>query len=302
MSHRRQPSLRLKALILAGCCLLLPGCSTKITYNFLDWWLAWNVKSYISLEREQRQLLKREIRHFHTWHRSNELPRYGQLLSQLKQHLQGQQASAEALGAFADEAHSLWQTSLAQLVGPSAELLSSLSDRQVRELLQNLAQQRQTYRKEYVDLSPQKLQLQRQKRMVEILENWIGRLDPAQTARVAVWAGNLRNNGKWALSERQRWGQRLAAVLHQRRSADLHPPLQRLFLAFERDWSNTYRDNLMANRLATLQLIAQLNGTLSDSQVHRRDRTLQRYIDDFNALAASGAPLPTATTAVFLSD
>lgn len=296
MSRPHQNPLRLKTLLLAGCCgLLLAGCSTKITYNFLDWWMTWHINRYISLEAEQRQVLTQEIKHFHAWHRSNELPRYGQLLAQLKQHLQHREMNADRLGTFADEAVSLWQASLAQLVSPTAELLGSLSDRQVKELLQNLAQQHQQYRKEYVDLSPEDLQQQRQERMEDILEDWIGRLNRSQRAQIAAWAGNLRNNGEWGLRERQRWSQRLEALLLQRHTADLHQPLQRLFLRSERDWSSTYRDNLFANRHATLQLITQLNNTLSDEQVRQRNRRLQRYIDDFNALSASdGAAATTA--------
>ena len=63
------------------------GCTVKLTYNFLDWVLYWELKDYVKFTRDQRLLVKDEISQLIDWHRSDELPQYADQLEKLSKQL-----------------------------------------------------------------------------------------------------------------------------------------------------------------------------------------------------------------------
>ncbi len=274
-----------RLIIILTCGLLLFGCSTKLTYNFLDWWIAWNVRSYVSLEQEQRRDLKHHIQRFHRWHRSRELPRYSMLLTEIKQRLQRGPIEEAEVRDYTHRVVDLWDESVARLLEPGTALLAGLSDAQVKQFVESLVRELDSYREDYLDLSPAKIRKQRIKRMTKILVPWIGRLNKQQRGFVREWANNLTPSRQLSFAERQRWHREFTRLLQERHRDDAQARVQRLFLHAEEDWSPEYRQTVVANQAHTFALLAQINNSLTEKQRQRRDRALQNYIDDFIALA-----------------
>lgn len=276
------------AITLIFSCLFLIGCSTKLTYNFLDWWLSWNVKNYISLDREQRKALKGQINDFHHWHRNTELPRYSEFLLDVKTRFQQAPMTESEMNAFSTQLLRLWQNSLAQLVAPSTQLIATLSDQQAEEFLKSLSKRQEDLRDEYVDLSAEELIDHRIERMEDFLKTWIGRLSRAQKVRVHHWATNLIPNQEMMLNERERWQAQVAELLKERDTENLEERIRRVLLYPENRWSEAYRQNMKTNRGLTISLLVDVNNSLSEKQQQKRDKALQRYIDDFRELSDAG--------------
>ena len=281
-------------------CLLIGGCSSKLMYNFLDWWLVWNVKSYLDLNSDQRGQLKQQAKTFHAWHRNSELPRYSEFLLTAKLRLSEGPVSAPELEVFAEDLNKLWRNSLSELVVPAAQLVASLSDRQADKFLDTLQDKQDEFRQDYVELTREELIEQRTDTMEEMLKDWTGRLQPSQIAKVEQWAKRMLPNRELMLTERQRWRARLKELLKRRTDSDFDDQLRSLIYYPEGDWSEDYRQNVRDNQALTLELIADINNSLTDKQKRKRDRRLQKYIDDLQSLTRADLAIPAATAPLAL--
>ena len=279
-----------KLIILLAACLALSSCSTKLTYNFLDWWMSWSLRSYVTLDQQQRHVLTQQLEAFHHWHRQQELPRYRDLLIEIQQRLhQGPITEAE-LQAYTNRGIERWEYSLTQLIAPGASLLATLSDKQVEELSRNMTRRLEAFREDQVDISAEKLRSKRIKRMRKLAVSWVGKLDKQQRALIDTWAEQLTPDRRLNLEERLRWQQAFETLLQQRQQPELATGTEQLFLNAQQDWPTEYRDSVIHNQRQTHSLLVQLHTSLSEQQHRMLNRTLQGYIDDFGTLASLNTP------------
>ena len=87
----------MKKLILLFGFLLLVGCSTKFTYNNLDWLIHWYVDDYVELSDRQENLFDEHFANWLNWHRSEELAKYVKHLKSLKADVENERLTAESI-------------------------------------------------------------------------------------------------------------------------------------------------------------------------------------------------------------
>ena len=66
----------MKKGLLIAIIIFLGGCSTKFTYNNLDWLIHWYIDDYVSLSDNQEALFDKYFADWQSWHRSQELGKY----------------------------------------------------------------------------------------------------------------------------------------------------------------------------------------------------------------------------------
>ncbi|OOE51902.1 hypothetical protein BZG10_06900, partial [Salinivibrio kushneri] len=59
---------------LAGCLLLLVGCTTELAYNTLPFWIHYYIDDIVNLRPEQSRQVKADLDKIQQWHRTHELP------------------------------------------------------------------------------------------------------------------------------------------------------------------------------------------------------------------------------------
>jgi hypothetical protein len=274
--HPRTVSIWLVPLLCLA--LLTSACSSRFSYNFLDWWMMWQVRQHVSLDRDQRRLVRENVREFHEWHRETQLPRYAQYLRGALTRLEAE-IDEQALEALVQEAASLWRDSMNQLLPPTTELLSSLSQAQTRELLNNIEKTQRDWRERDAKRSPRE-------RMRENAEKWVGSLTEQQQAWVEDWLDTLKPVKEESAATHALWREKFSEALAKRSEAgQLEHALKTLVLDDEQFYSETYRKKLAHNRRATLALIARINNNLNEQQREHRREAIMSYVRDFERLA-----------------
>ncbi len=280
------PAMRVSLLgLVLVCAFALSGCSTKITYNFLDWWMGWLVRDYVTLERGQRREVRAAIDSFHDWHRNTQLPLYADTLAQLQADLRRPDFSGDELEKYGEAMAGFWETALQQLSPAVVSLAASLSQRQVRQVHDNLEKQRLEFAEDYVEPGVEELQKQRAERVQDTLQSAVGRLNDEQKQMIRLWSEQIRPIAAFSIDLRVLWQEEFLQVMADRgETQDFAQRIDALMFYTDR-WPDEYRQAVDHNEALTYRLMADLNRSLTQKQQLRRDKTLQRYIDDFRALA-----------------
>lgn len=274
----------ISALVLST--LFLTSCSTKFTYNFLDWWMGWTIDDYVSLNKPQKTFVSDHIDQFHQWHRTTQLPLYAETLEQLQQDLSDPALTEEKLQSYIRQGSQYWDTSLEQLLEPGVQLAASLSEQQITNALKEFEKKRQEFYEKYAQPDENELQTQRASRMKKLLRSWIGRLTEEQKLLVDNWSQAVQSTGKQGAVLRKQWQLDLKNAFTSRENTELfQKQIKTLMFYPEKLWPKPYRESVAHNQQLILQLLVTINQTLLSRQQQKRNKTLQNYINDFRELA-----------------
>ena len=166
-----------------GCllllCLSLSSCSTKLFYNYADWWLEWQIDDLVDLNDEQEEQATNLIDEFFAWHRENELKEYARLLEQYKTVI-GDKDTVLFEQAY-QQTFAVWQRS-AQFIAPKLiSLLSTLEQAQKQQLVKNIKlKQDEQHEKWLEDVEEPHYRSERLELQVESLEDRLGYLTESQ--------------------------------------------------------------------------------------------------------------------------
>ena len=279
-----------KPILISGCVLLISfllyGCSSlQFAYNRLDWLLAEQIDNYVSFSDRQETLLDKHLDRQLRWHRRSQLPIYAKWL----RHLEGQLEKGlqlTDLNIYETELRALYGASLKQLAPSAAELLTTLSDAQVTELLAALEERNQDYKTERVDPAPAKQRKKRIERLLEHSERWLGDTTPQQRQRIEQWAAQSMLSGSETLSYRQRWQNAFGELLQERQQADFERRLYALAVNAEDLQSAELRRMRQHNLQTFKQLLIDLYALANAEQKHYLAHRLQTLAHDFDELAA----------------
>jgi len=261
----------LRYLRWVACCLLLAlvaGCSsTQFFYNRLDFLIPWYLSDYVDLQGSQRDLLKRRTDAFLDWHRRSELPRYVTLLARAEQSLDGRvtPATVEALALAAEgEWLRLRDRALDALIGVG----EALDDAQIASFVATLRERQAEYEDKYLDRDDDEYREDACDRLVDNLEDYLGRLGRGRERRTCAILQDLRRSDAAWLAERERWVNWLEEVL-QRRSG-----WQAALRAGVDGWADTvapaYRDIYDHNSALIYRAVA--------AAVEKRSKRQDRYL------------------------
>jgi len=247
-------------------CLLLSACSTKMAYNYLDWILEWYAGDLVTLDYDQEWQLRKALTNELDWHRKKQLPLYAEGLDHLKQAIDNGLTVEELQKIYARQEQGLYELFI-QITPSLSQLLATLSDKQVTELLENLEDQNQDLEEEYVDKPRQKLIELRIERLTDRVENWVGPLSNEQKQWIETWSSQVKPTAQQWIENRRAWQNRLGSILRENRSGtDFEEHLRKLFVNSQKTWPESYRVDFEYNRQLVFNLFVKLVNNLSTKQ------------------------------------
>ena len=263
------------------------GCTIKLAYNFLDWGLYWELKDYIKFNRDQRLLIKDEISQLIDWHRSDELPQYADQLEKLSIGLENGM-SVEKLEVSYNNLRDSWQRIVIKALPAAVNIISNLNDQQINDFFEMLIEKEVDDAKDIERGTSARTIEEREAYVSEKIVNVIGKLNKEQKALIAQWAQSTESTKKFSLVQAIQWRTRMqAAVAERHDEQQLEKNLMVLFANPDQLRSVSYRRVIENNTRLVMQLLFDLNQSLTNQQRSRLIKKLKGYIEDFRDLSDS---------------
>ena len=260
--------------LLALALVLLGGCSsTTFIYNRLDFILPWYLDDYVDLSREQDAFLDQQLAPFLAWHRSEELPRYLEIIDGIDAALD-RSLTARDIEAISADFERAWYRLEGRALDWLLALGGELSDAQVQAFLAELWEKQEKYEKKYLDRSDAEYRDDSYESLVDNLQDYLGRLDRAQKQVLEDASSQLiRSDAIW-LSERAAWLHRLEVFL-QREAG-----WQERIAGAVANRAETVSDEYVEVYDHNLQVIYAALARVLDSRNEKQDRRLRNRLSD----------------------
>ena len=264
------------------------GCTTKLAYDFLDWGLYWELKDYVKFNRDQRFRVKDEISQLIDWHRSEELPQYADQLEKLSKELKSG-ITVGQLEEFSNNLRDSWQRIVIKTLPAAVDIISNLTDEQVNDFLKMLIEKEGDDAKKIEKGTHVRTVKKREAYVSKKIVDVIGKLNEDQKSLIAQWALSMKPTQELSLAQAIQWRTRMQTVLAERHNEQqMEDNLMVLFANPEQLRSASYRRVIEKNKRLIMQLLFDLNRTLTNQQRSKLIKKLQSYINDFRDL--SGRP------------
>lgn len=253
----------LAALLLTG----LAGCGASLVYTRLDSLVGLYLRGLVSLDGNQSASLARTLERNLEWHRSEELERYDAFLQDLALQVRAGVTRA-SLEEAAQRAEVYWRRIFEQAAPGYASLAVTLSDRQVRELLDSLQQADEKTWRDYSERTPEDRRSRREKSLRKNVERMTGPLSPQQRKLVRDYAWTARPFMLEWRENRRVWREELAATLRERSGprAAFDERMRVLIAEPDRLWTPGYRTAIATSRADFLDLLVRLDASLTPQQ------------------------------------
>ena len=264
------------------------GCTTKLAYDFLDWELYWELRDYVKFNRDQRFRVKDEISQLIDWHRSEELPQYADQLEKLSKELKSG-ITVGQLEEFSNNLRDSWQRIVIKTLPAAVDIISNLTDEQVNDFLKMLIEKEGDDAKKIEKGTHVRTVKKREAYVSKKIVDVIGKLNEDQKSLSAQWALSMKPTQELSLAQAIQWRTRMQTVLAERHNEQqMEDNLMVLFANPEQLRSASYRRVIEKNKRLIMQLLFDLNRTLTNQQRSKLIKKLQSYINDFRDL--SGRP------------
>ncbi|PMJ99882.1 DUF6279 family lipoprotein [Vibrio sp. 10N.261.55.A7] len=180
----------MRIVIAALVCLLLASCGTKFAYRNMDWFILEYVDDFVDLSSDQNDILTLQIDKLSDWHRVEELPLYVENLDSLLAISPETITQKEVAQQFHQiERH--YERLIARVAPDLYAFTQTLTDEQVKQLLESISERHGKYREKYKDLSEKEIHERYQERIEEKVEKWIGRLTSEQRKVIENWGSEF---------------------------------------------------------------------------------------------------------------
>lgn len=273
--------------------LLLTGCSsTKLAYRYADWGIVWWVDDYIAMTGEQEAQLEQDILDLRDWHCSTELPRYSRWLTELKKDVRAGELDKATVTHHQEQLFSFFPPVADRAKPLATRLLSSLSDDQVRQLADNMADSQAELEEEFLADDPEQTRQARAERTRERVERWLGALNDTQADTVEHWSDARGRQTEIWLQGRRNWQQALLDALENRQEDGFPGQIDYLIDNNDEVRGPEYQQMMAGSRESIANLMTDL---LQEADQQQLDHLLERASSlrgDFNALACTGGNSP----------
>lgn len=277
----------MKKGFLIAIIFLIAGCSTKFTYNNLDWLIHWYIDDYISLTNQQESLFDEHFANWQDWHRSNELARYVEQLKTLKTELQSEQLTAKQISDHLIKSRHHWERLRDHISPELAEMAAKLTDEQVLELYEELEEENQDIQDgldEYAELSEDKQIKKRVEELSEGVSDYIGRLTDEQKTIIGQYAPAFGSTRASWLQYRKDFQSAARELIDKREQGGFKEAFIELMSHPNQFRSEAYI-RLRDENTSTYSLMAeQLYKTLTDKQKRKLLNKIEDMIEDFEDL------------------
>ena len=261
------------------------GCTTKLVYDFLDWGLYWELKDYVKFTRDQRLLVKDEISQLIDWHRSEELPQYADQLEKLSKELKSG-ITVEQLEESYNNLRDSWQRIVIKTLPATVDIISNLNDEQVNDFFEMLIEKEGDDAKKIEKGTNARTLKKREAYVSKKIVDVIGKLNEDQKSLIAQWALSMKPTKELSLAQAIQWRTRMQTVLAERHNKQqLENNLMVLFANPDQLRSTSYRRVIEKNKRLIMQLLFDLNQTLTNQQRSKLVKKLKSYINDFRDLS-----------------
>ena len=261
------------------------GCTIKLAYNFLDWGLYWELKDYVKFNRDQRLQVKNEISQLIDWHRSDELPQYADELEKLSIGLESGM-TVEQLEKSYDNLRDSWQRIIIKTLPAAVDIISNLNDQQINDFFDMLIEKEGDDAKDIESGTSARTLEEREAYVSEKVSDVIGELNEVQKALIAQWARRMEPTKEFSLVQAIKWRTRMQVALAQRHDEQqLEKNLMVLFANPNQLRSANYRRVIEKNKHLVMQLLFDLNQTLTSQQRSKMVKKLNGFIADFRDLS-----------------
>ncbi|MEH6580579.1 MAG: DUF6279 family lipoprotein [Halioglobus sp.] len=271
---------------LIACLLLLGACSsTTFIYNRLDFLLPWYLGDYMELSRPQKKLLDDLLEPYLYWHRSEELPRYLEIVEKIDDSLDQplQLADVEAVSDMFEAAWGrLEETGLTWIL----ELGANMSDEQIAAFLIKLQEQQGEYEEKYLTRSEQEYREETYESLLDSFTDYLGRLDASQKLALKDTSAAMQRSDTAWLEERAAWMLRLEVLLQ--RAPGWEQGIRDALAERDENASPEYRQMYTHNILQIQQAIVSVTNSRTDKQDRRLRKKLNNLREDLQTLIEQG--------------
>ena len=263
----------------------ISGCTTKLAYDFLDWGLYWELKDYVKFTRDQRLLVKEEISELIDWHRSEELPQYAVQLEKLSALLENG-LTVEHVEEFYNNLRDSWQRIVIKTLPAAVDIISNLNDEQVNDFFEMLIEKEGDDAKEIENGTNARTLKKREAYVSKKIVGVIGKLNEDQKSLIAQWVRGMKPTKELSLGHAIQWRNRMQTVLAERHNErQLEKKLMVLFANPDQLRSPSYRRVIEKNKRLIMQLLFDLNQTLTSQQRSKLVKKIQGFTEDFRDLS-----------------
>ncbi len=282
----RRRAIRIGRWLIAGVLVAtLAACGTQFVYNRLDWLTHFYLSSQVSLDGPQSSELRMNLRDFFVWHRRTELPRYAGFLERFA-GAAGRPLTREQIANGSGEIESFVRTSVSRGAPDAARWLNGLRAQQVDELFVSFEKKEQESRDEHCGVDPAKRRERSVERFIDNVEDWTGRLRRAQRELIATRLARTTGDPCLDVSAQERSRVEFRALVDRHRGQpDFADRIATFMTRPEDRWEPEYREAYAANRAIILELMADLDQTMSPEQRRRSISRLRDFAHELRALA-----------------
>ena len=261
--------------------LLLVGCSTTtFIYNRIDFLLPWYLGNYIELTKSQKQYLDELLIPFFSWHRSEELPKYLEIINITENILEGE-VKPESIATISLNIEESWFRLEKEVLVWMTPLADDLNDEQIQSFLRLMQKKSIEYENKYVGRSDKNYRKDTYEKNRDNLQRLMGELSQQQLSLVKAYSEDIhRDDGIW-LQNRNVLLVSLTSILD--RDSGWKGRLSRIN---QRDDAvlQSYRETNAYNLDVIYHLLAEVLNTRSEKQDQHLRRQLSKYRTDIETL------------------
>jgi hypothetical protein len=284
-----------KRVLIPALIIILMGCGTRLVYFHLDWLIPWYIGDYISLDSEQKNMLEKRLAAQLDWHCRTQLPVYAETLRGLGRDfaVTDPPIDGQRLRVHYTKLMGLWKVLLIEVAPDVTDIMMTASDAQVNELFSNLDKRNQKFREKYIDLPPEELNENRQKRMRKNLDHWISDLTSEQKQAVANWSSRLTPIAKVWLQNRVATQAYALELLENRdASPEFRKKLAALIVNPELEYTAAYQQKIDFNTEVTFNFIIEIDRLLTRDQRKFLLKRIESLASDFDKLSCDPQNFP----------
>jgi hypothetical protein len=277
-----------KGVALALLASVLAGCSAiRLAYDNADLYLRWKIASYVEVEGAQSDELDERIDDFVAWHRTNALPKYARLAEEASRRMaRGSLTAGDVLWAYESVVEQA-RESLSAGTERLAPILDNLNPEQLKHLERGIAEDNRRFARDNLRGSERERRERRAERLAERIEDWVGRLSPAQYERVRQFSLAAPLASEMRDRDRRRLQAEIVAIVRAR-EARRRLPERIAWWQKGRDPAFVATNEVFQQHMVAL--ILDLDRSLSGEQRARAVSELRRYSKEFNLLAMRRTP------------
>ncbi len=272
--------------------LSITSCSTKLTYNNLDWIVSWYIDDYVKLTDTQENEFDKKLETLLFWHRKTELKNYITQIKTIQIDLNKGITQPNIENYFKSVKRFL-EVALVKAEPDIVKLAYSLSDKQAGSFLAEFEQQNIIKIEKIEEESKEKRSEKRFEKFEEQVTSFVGKLNTQQKKLLEEGNNQLLSSFQERIQFRRQWADAIrgAYVIRARSLGDTDKKKKDFELALKQSIleSNSlrsvkYSNILDHNQRVRINTLYQIITSLDEQQLKHLNEKLNETIEDLEAL------------------